>query len=66
MNNTDPAQVTVFFILCPERSERRDCHEAYLIHSGWRSAKEWEEAREWFVKSWVSAFSDLEEYVKLE
>lgn len=34
-----------------------------LIHTGWRNTDEWEEARQYFVKAWKGAFSQLEKYV---
>jgi hypothetical protein len=33
--------------------------EAHLIHSGWGSSPEWEEARQWFVRAWGLAFEQL-------
>jgi uncharacterized protein YndB with AHSA1/START domain len=63
MNNADPlTQVVVFFVPCGRRSE--DCTEVYLIHSGWKSSKRWEEARQWFERTWAQALSELEKYVK--
>lgn len=32
----------------------------HLIHSGWRSATEWEEARVWQERAWRGAFAELE------
>jgi hypothetical protein len=30
-----------------------------LMHNGWRSAKEWQEAREYFAKAWQMALDKL-------
>ena len=32
----------------------------HLVHSGWRSAPEWEEARVWQERAWRGAFAELE------
>lgn len=58
MNAADPlTHVAVFFVPASGKTE------VYLVHSGWRSSPEWEEARRWFVKMWEHAFSQLEELV---
>ena len=31
----------------------------HLIHTGWRSSPEWEEARAWQEKAWTGAFEEL-------
>ena len=31
----------------------------HLVHSGWRSAPEWEEARQWQERAWSIAFVEL-------
>jgi uncharacterized protein YndB with AHSA1/START domain len=55
MNNANPlTHVVVFFI--PEQSGGTNLH---LIHSGWRDTPEWEEAREWFERSWAMALRSL-------
>jgi uncharacterized protein YndB with AHSA1/START domain len=62
MNNADPlTHVVVFFTPSSERSNTRT--DVHLIHSGWRSAPQWEEARRWFENSWNSAFEELREHV---
>jgi hypothetical protein len=33
----------------------------HLIHSGWRSTPEWEEARRWQDQAWDQAFERLEQ-----
>jgi uncharacterized protein YndB with AHSA1/START domain len=35
----------------------------HLIHTGWRSSKEWEEARLWQDRAWYGAFRELEKQV---
>ncbi len=58
-NNADPlTHVVVFFI--PNRVGT--C--VHLIHSGWRSSVEWEEAGQWQDRAWGFAFQALEEQVK--
>ncbi|MCG8456117.1 MAG: SRPBCC domain-containing protein [Holophagales bacterium] len=32
----------------------------HLLHSGWRSSQEWEEARVWQERAWIGAFERLE------
>jgi uncharacterized protein YndB with AHSA1/START domain len=54
-NAADPlTHVTVVFI--PEASGTR----VHLVHSGWHSGANWEEARVWQEKSWASALKQLE------
>ena len=58
MNNVRPlTNVNVFFIPSGEETE------VHLLHTGWRETAEWEQAREWFEKAWITAFSELEKYV---
>ena len=55
-NNADPlTHVVVFFIPCGENTE------VHMIHSGWRSSSEWEEARQWQDRSWGGALKALED-----
>lgn len=62
MNEADPlTYVVVFFTPCDDQPS--PCTEAHLIHSGWRSSAEWEEAREWFERAWGAAFEELETQV---
>lgn len=57
-NNADPlTHVVVCFI--PSRVGT----DVHLIHSGWRSAPEWEEARQWQDRAWRAAFQSLEQQV---
>jgi len=64
MNTADPlTHVVVFFIPCNETMRSGDCTEVHLVHSGWRSSIEWEEARIWFEKAWDVAFENLKRHV---
>jgi uncharacterized protein YndB with AHSA1/START domain len=57
-NHADPlTHVVVFFI------PRLDGTDIHLIHSGWRSSFDWEEARLWQDKAWHLAFQELEKQV---
>jgi uncharacterized protein YndB with AHSA1/START domain len=57
-NSADPlTHVVVFFI--PEDGSTH----VHLIHSGWRSSSEWEEARQWQLRAWEAAFKALEKLV---
>ena len=60
-NQADPlTHVVVCFILS------HDGTDVHLVHSGWRSSKEWEEARQWQERAWRGAFQDLEKQVNCE
>jgi uncharacterized protein YndB with AHSA1/START domain len=62
MNDADPlTHVVVFF--CPQAEGSEPQTEAHLVHSGWRSSEEWEEARRWFERAWRVAFEELERQV---
>jgi uncharacterized protein YndB with AHSA1/START domain len=57
-NYVDPlTHVVVFFT--PEGDSTR----VTLIHSGWRSSPEWEEARQWQTKAWNGAFEQLQKMI---
>jgi uncharacterized protein YndB with AHSA1/START domain len=57
-NNADPlTHVVVFFI------PRLNGTDTHLIHSGWRSSGEWEEARQWQEQAWRIAFQELEKQI---
>lgn len=63
MNEADPlTHVAVFFVPCGG-DDSTPWTEVHLIHSGWRSSAEWEEARLWFRKAWDSAFEKLRKQV---
>lgn len=54
-NVADPlTHVVVSF--APEGSGTR----IHLVHSGWRSSGQWEEARQWQENAWSAAFMELE------
>lgn len=56
MNLTDRlTQVVVLFI--PVGNGKRT--KVDLIHSGWGTSKEWNEAREWFENAWTAALKVL-------
>lgn len=53
MNNADPlTHVVVCFADCAEGGGQAPCTEVHVVHSGWRSSPQWEEARLWFEKAW--------------
>jgi uncharacterized protein YndB with AHSA1/START domain len=57
-NNADPlTHVVVFFI------QNNDSTQIHLIHSGWRSSSEWEEARQWQERAWNEALKELEKQI---
>jgi uncharacterized protein YndB with AHSA1/START domain len=65
MNNADPlTHVVVLFVPCVEGST--PCTEVHLIHSGWGSSADWEEARQWFEGAWSNAFAELRKQVNGE
>lgn len=58
MNEIRPlTNVVVSFIPCAVGTE------VHLLHTGWRDTPEWEEAREWFDKTWRMALTELDKYV---
>ncbi|MDH5448817.1 MAG: SRPBCC domain-containing protein [Candidatus Bathyarchaeota archaeon] len=58
MNEVRPlTNVVVFFIPCQGGTE------IHLLHTGWRNSLEWEEARQWFDRTWMVALSKLQKYV---
>ena len=60
-NNADPlTHVVVFFI------PYGDSTEVHIIHSGWRSSAEWEEARQWQDRAWRLAFNALSKQINGE
>lgn len=57
-NEADPlTHVVVFFI---PRGEHTRVH---VVHSGWRSSDEWEEARKWQERAWAISLERLEQMV---
>jgi hypothetical protein len=62
MNDADPlTHVVVFFV--PDEGAAGLCTDVRLLHTGWRRAAEWEEARQWFDRSWRVALEQLEHRV---
>jgi uncharacterized protein YndB with AHSA1/START domain len=62
MNEVDPlTHVSLFFAPCNE--VLTPCTDIYLLHSGWGSSEDWEEARVYFVRAWESTFAELETLV---
>lgn len=60
-NRSDPlTHVVVLFV--PEGAGTR----VHLVHSGWRSDPDWEEARQWQERAWAGAFRQLERVVARE
>lgn len=58
MNDADPlTHVVVFFISSVEGG--KPCTDVHVIHTGWRSSPEWEEARQWFEKGWSAPLEKL-------
>jgi len=57
MDNADPrTHCVVFFLPVGDANNQTDVH---LVHSGWQSGDEWEEARKWYSEAWRRAFSEL-------
>jgi uncharacterized protein YndB with AHSA1/START domain len=58
MNEVRPlTSVAVSFI--PQKTGT----EIHLLHTGWRDTPEWEEARQWFNRTWAAALLELQRYV---
>lgn len=58
MNNADPlTHVVVSFIPCGDGTS--SCTEVHVIHTGWRTSSEWEEARKYFERAWSNALEEL-------
>ena len=59
MNFTRPlTNVTVIF------NHHEVGTQVTLIHTGWKVGKEWNQARQYFVKAWSGAFDQLESTLK--
>ena len=66
MNEADPlTHVVVFFIPCNPENPSTHSTEVHLIHSGWGSTAEWEEARLWFERAWTEAFKTLRKQINV-
>jgi uncharacterized protein YndB with AHSA1/START domain len=62
MNFIDPlTHVVVTFLRCDGGTS--PCTEVHVIHSGWRSTGEWEEAWKFFVRAWDEVLNELKELV---
>ena len=59
-----PTSVLVFFI--PGDELFSVSTDVYLVHTGWQSSAEWEEARRWFERAWREAFEELARQVNEE
>lgn len=61
MNFADPlTHVIASFSQENNSSNKTTIH---LFHTGWRKDPEWQEARNWFERSWVNAFDVLKEKI---
>ena len=54
MNENPLTTVSVFF------TENEGGTEIGLLHTGWGTGEEWEEARLWFLSAWTGALKQLE------
>ena len=62
MNFADPlTHVIAFFSQKKNIPNKTIIH---LFHTGWRKDPEWQEARNWFERSWESAFKVLRDKIK--
>lgn len=59
MNDADPLTHVVVLFFAGRSDDSAEWTDVHLIHSGWRSTAEWEEARQWFEVSWHGAFAEL-------
>jgi hypothetical protein len=66
MNTADPLTHVVVFFFAGDHNGSEEWTDIHLIHSGWRSADEWEEARQWFEAAWRGAFAELSNQVNGE
>jgi len=58
MNFTRPfTNVTVIFSPVGEKTK------VTLLHTGWREGENWEQGRQFFIRAWAGAFSELEKLV---
>jgi hypothetical protein len=54
-NTADPLTHVVVTVVAEGSGAR-----VHLVHSGWHSSPEWEEARAWQEMAWTGAFKELE------
>lgn len=65
MNNADPlTHVVVIFIPCIDGQVQST--EVHVVHSGWRSSEEWDEAVKFFEWAWDEELKELKELVDKE
>lgn len=64
MNEADPLGHVVVFFIPVHDGQQSPCTEVNLIHTGWRSSDDWEEARLWFETAWNRSFKQLAEIAK--
>jgi uncharacterized protein YndB with AHSA1/START domain len=65
MNESDPlTHVTISFI--PQGTPENPETEVHLIHSGWGSSPDWQEAKAYFDRAWGIAFGELEKKVNVQ
>lgn len=58
MNEAKPlTNVVVFFTPSQQGTQ------VHLLHTGWSDTKEWDEARQWFNKTWKTSLLELQKYV---
>lgn len=61
MGDADPrTHCVVFFLRGEGETPATDVH---LIHSGWRSSPEWQDARDWYDGAWKKALLDLQRLI---
>lgn len=63
MNMADPLTHVVVLFFAGRSMDSEEYTDVHLLHSGWRSTAEWEEARQWFEVSWGGAFAELSSQV---
>lgn len=64
MDDADPkTHCTVFFMPDKESRKQTDIH---LIHTGWRTSEQWQEARDWYDEAWKNALGELKNLLKKE
>jgi uncharacterized protein YndB with AHSA1/START domain len=65
MNDADPlTHVAVFFL--PVKDDAAAFTEVHVVHSGWRSAEEWQAARRFFKRAWAEELQELKQVIDEE
>ena len=62
MNFADPLTHVIAFFSQEKNNPNKTI--IHLFHTGWRKDPEWQEARNWFERSWESAFKVLRDKIK--